>query len=69
MGFQVSPGVDVREIDLTNVIPAVSTTVGGIAMRTAWGPVDELTLVDSENMLVDVFGKPDNNTFKGWFTA
>tara|TARA_Y100001938_G_scaffold138364_1_gene203713 strand:+ start:3592 stop:5502 length:1911 start_codon:yes stop_codon:yes gene_type:complete len=69
MGFQVSPGVDVREIDLTNVIPAVSTTVGGIAMRTAWGPVDELTLVDSENMLVDVFGKPNNDNFRGWFTA
>ena len=29
MAFQVSPGVQVKEIDLTNVVPAVSSTVGG----------------------------------------
>ena len=29
MAFQVSPGVLVTEKDLTNVIPAVSTTSGG----------------------------------------
>lgn len=69
MGFQVSPGVDVREIDATNVIPAVSTTVGGIAFRAQWGPVDEVQLIDSENSLVDVFGKPNDTNFKGWLTA
>ena len=26
MAFQVSPGVQVKEIDLTNVVPASSTT-------------------------------------------
>ena len=26
MAFQVSPGVEVKEIDLTNIVPAVSTT-------------------------------------------
>ena len=30
MAFQVSPGVQVREKDLTNVIPAVATSIGGI---------------------------------------
>ena len=29
MAFQVSPVVQVKEIDLTNVVPAVSSTVGG----------------------------------------
>ena len=28
MAFQVSPGVQVKEIDLTNVVPAVSSTTG-----------------------------------------
>ena len=28
MPFQVSPGVNTREIDLTTVVPAVSTTEG-----------------------------------------
>ena len=31
MGFLVSPGVEVKEIDLTNVIPALSTSIGGFA--------------------------------------
>ena len=29
MAFLVSPGVQVNEIDLTNVIPAVATSIGG----------------------------------------
>lgn len=31
MPFQVSPGVNVSEIDLSTVVPAVSTTEGAIA--------------------------------------
>ena len=31
MSFLVSPGVRVREIDLTNVVPAVATSIGAIA--------------------------------------
>ena len=46
MGFQVSPGVNVSEIDLTTVVPAVSTTEGAIAAHLRWGPVEELVLVD-----------------------
>ena len=30
MAFQVSPGVLVQEKDLTNVIPAVATTIGAV---------------------------------------
>ena len=28
MAFQVSPKVQVKEVDLTNVVPAVSSTIG-----------------------------------------
>ena len=31
MAFQLSPGVLVKEIDLTNVVPAVATSIGAIA--------------------------------------
>ena len=31
MAFQVSPGVNVSEVDLSTVVPAVSTTEGAIA--------------------------------------
>ena len=33
MSFLVSPGVEVNEIDLTNIIPAVSTSIGAYAGR------------------------------------
>jgi len=69
MGFLVSPGVDVNEIDLTNVIPAVSTSIGGIVGHFKWGPVEEVVSVGSEKELVANFGKPDDNTYKQWFQA
>lgn len=67
--FQVSPGVEINEIDLTNVIPAVSVSIGGIAGSFAWGPVEEITQVGSERELVEKFGRPDEGTFKYFMPA
>ena len=61
MPFQVSPGVNVSEIDLTTVIPAVSTTTGAIAGRFDWGPAGVRVLVDSEDTLARQFWKPTAN--------
>jgi phage tail sheath protein FI len=69
MGFQVSPGVEVKEIDLTNVIPAVSTSIGGYAGRFRWGPINEIRLIGSESGLVNVFGKPNTQYARPFFTA
>lgn len=69
MPFQVSPGVNVSEIDLTTVIPAVSTTDGAIAGRFHWGPADKRVLIDSEDTLVAQFQKPDSDNYQEWFTA
>ena len=69
MPFQVSPGVNVTEIDLTTVIPAVSTTDGAIAGRFNWGPADKRVLINSEDTLAAQFQKPDNENFQEWFTA
>ena len=51
MGFLVSPGVHVREIDLTNVVPAVSTSIGAIAGPFQKGPVSSVTAINSEEQL------------------
>lgn len=69
MPFQVSPGVNVSEIDLTTIIPAVATTDAAFVGVFNWGPVDEITLIDSQNVLVNTFGKPDGNTAPYWFSA
>lgn len=67
--FQLSPGVNTSEIDLTTVVPSVSTTGGGFAGQFAWGPVNQRVLIPNEIKLVEVFGKPDANTYESFFTA
>ena len=69
MAFQVSPGVLVKEKDLTNVIPAAATTIGAIAGQFSQGPIDEVTSISSEKELVETFGKPDSTTFEYFFSA
>ena len=69
MAFQVSPGVLVKEIDLTNVVPAVATSIGAIAAEFSQGPVEQIVPIGSEQELVAIFGKPNSTNFETWFTA
>ena len=69
MAFQISPGVLVQEKDLTRVIPAVSTSVGAIAMECSKGPVEEIVTVANESELVQYFGQPNDSNFEDWFAA
>ncbi len=69
MAFQLSPGVLVTEKDLTNVVPAVSSSAGGYVGYFLWGPVDEIQTVSSENQLVREFGKPTSTTTVHFHTA
>lgn len=69
MAIALSPSVTVREVDLTNVIPAVSTSVGGAVVDAVWGPVSEVVTVKSENELVQLFGRPNATNATSWFSA
>lgn len=69
MAFYLSPGVNVVEKDLTNIIPAVSTSTGAFAGVFQWGPVLDPITINSENVLVQRFGKPNDSTFQSFFTA
>jgi hypothetical protein len=69
MPFQVSPGVNVSEIDLTTIVPAVTSTFGATAGVFKWGPIEDRVLVSSEDELVSVFGKPNANNYETFFTA
>ena len=62
MAFQVSPGINISELDLTTVVPNVATAIGAFSGAFQWGPVMERTTITTENNLVDVFGKPDDVT-------
>jgi len=67
-----SPGVLVREVDLTvGRIDPVSPSVGALAAPFAKGPVGEPTLIQNENDLLNTFGKPYNNDkhYEHWMVA
>ena len=69
MPFQLSPGVLVKEVDLTNVVPAVATSIGAVAGAFRESAVGEIVAIGSEKELVDIFGKPNGSNFETWFTA
>ena len=66
---QLSPGVLTTETNLSTVVPSVLTTAGAYAGNFVWGPVNKVTPVGSEKILVNTFGTPDNNTAASFYTA
>lgn len=69
MPFMVSPGVAVVEVDLTTIVPAVSTTVAALAGDFRWGTCNHRKLIDGEANLTANFWKPNNRVSDDWFTA
>jgi hypothetical protein len=69
MAFQLSPGVNVTERDLTTIVPAVATTNAAFAGLFQWGPANQRVLVDGVNNLIALYGLPDDNNFAYWFSA
>ena len=56
--FSESPAVTVREIDLTGVVPSVTSTTGAFVGDFNWGPVNTPVLVGTESELASTFGTP-----------
>ena len=69
MAFQISPGVNVSEIDASLRVSPVSTSDAAIAAGFQWGPADIVTTVTGESDLAEVFGNPDADTAVNWLTA
>ena len=49
MAFQLSPGVNVSEVDLTTVVPSVLTTAGAFVGTFSWGPAQKIKLRSEEH--------------------
>ena len=69
MPFQLSPGVAVVEKDFSSIVPAVATSTGAFAGTFQWGPVLDPVTVNSENVLVQRFGRPTDDNATSFFTA
>lgn len=71
MSFLVSPGVEINEIDRTDVVPALSTSVGGYAGDFNWGPYEQIVSVSNEKELGSIFSTPtrDKSIASSFLTA
>jgi len=65
----LSPGREIKEKDFSQIIPSVSSSVGGIAGRFTKGPIEVPVLISSEKELVDTFGEPDDINANEWHTV
>lgn len=66
---QLSPGVQIREIDLTNFVPTIGTSGGAFVGEFVWGPVNETVVINDTNTLGKLFGKPTDTNYVDWFSA
>jgi len=70
MASQVSPGVVLRERDLTN-----TTIVGNSALTAAFassfqkGPIGQITSVTSQKQFAGIFGTPNDSNAEDWLVA
>lgn len=69
MATFLSPEVLVRETDLTITTPGVATSTGAFVGEFTWGPVNDITQVSNEAVLVARFGKPTNSNFTSFYSA
>ncbi len=69
MATSASPAIVVKEIDLTGVVPSVTSSTGAFVGKFRWGPVGERTLVSDETGLVSVFAAPDTSNNVDFLSA
>ena len=65
MAGQVSPGIVLRERDLTNAVavPAQANTAAFVGSFEK-GPVGVITTISSESELISTFGKPNDSNYE-----
>lgn len=70
MAGQVSPGIVLRERDLTTqtIVNALANTAAFVGSFEK-GPIGTITSISSEKELVEVFGRPNDNNYEDWFVA
>lgn len=64
-----SPGVSIKEVDLTPTVNVSDQNVAIVAIAATSGPVDTVTYITSETELREIFGEPNNYNYESWFAA
>lgn len=70
MASLISPGIVIKERDLTTAVVTNSQSItGAFASTFAKGPVGEITTISSQSELLETYGKPGASNAEDWFVA
>jgi len=70
MSSQVSPGIVLKERDLSNVVVIGAQQItAAFASTFKKGPIGQIININTQKEFVDVFGKPTDNNADDWFVA
>lgn len=70
MASQISPGIVIKERDLSNaVVTNAQAIIGAFATTFQKGPVGQILNISTQRELLDIFGKPNNDNAEDWFVA
>ena len=70
MASLISPGVVIKERDLSNaVVTNAQAITGAFATTFERGPVGSIVSISSQKELLDTFGKPRSENAEDWFVA
>lgn len=65
----LSPGIEVKEIDLSTTIASAATGRGATVGKAQWGPAFQISQYVDETDLVNRMGPPNDYTAASFFTA
>lgn len=69
MAFFISPGVQVREFDISTVVTQNANSAAAYVGSFEWGPVEEITTISSKARLQKYFGNPTDENALHWFSC
>ena len=67
MGNYLSPGVYVKEVDASAIVPTVSNSMAFFAGHFQKGPLEEPFVITNKQELEDYYGQPTNENYNEWF--
>ena len=69
MAFFISPGVQVREFDISTIVTQYANSAAAYVGAFEWGPIEDITTVSSKARLQKYFGNPSDDTALHWFSC
>jgi hypothetical protein len=65
----LSPGVEIKEIDASTIVPTVSDSTGVFCGEFDEGPINDRILITNPDDLIEIYGKPTDSNYNQFYQA